>query len=149
MWRNYVNAFHRGFDMIGSYPLTSKTGRTTGLLYMVQPAVSSNFTPRSGKAMQFTCATACLRGAQANTVSALRNKKYLLLFCIIWHTVSRQVQQRHFCSRICSKNTYWWTRTYLTLHFSSTPHSALSSCSPFPFSFSSHPTPVLGSSVME
>lgn len=49
MWRNYVNACRRGFDMIGSYPLTSETGRTTGLLYTVQPAVSSNFTPWSGK----------------------------------------------------------------------------------------------------
>lgn len=49
MWRNYVNAFRRGFDMIGSYPLTSKTGRTTGLLYTVQLAASSNFTPWSGK----------------------------------------------------------------------------------------------------
>lgn len=50
MWRNYVNVFCLAFDLIGSYPLNSETGGTTGSLYRVQPAVSGNFlTPRSGE----------------------------------------------------------------------------------------------------
>lgn len=41
----------------------------------------------------------------------------------------------HFCSCICSKDTSLWTGTYQTLHFYYTPHSVLSSRSPFAFSF--------------
>lgn len=93
MWRNYVNVFCLAFDLIGSYPLNSETGGTTGLLYRVQPAVSGDFflfsffflLPVEEEAMQFTCAAAPLMAAQAGVSFAVSFMKCDICY---FHTLS-------------------------------------------------------------
>lgn len=86
MWRNYVNVFCLAFDLIGSYPLNSETGGTTGLLYRLQPAVSSNFLlPGVEEVMQFTCAAAPLMAAQAGVAFAVSFMKCDVCY---FHTLS-------------------------------------------------------------
>lgn len=101
VWCTYVNVFCLALIWLTAIPQTLKQGESRGLLYRVQWAGRSNFTPRSWKAMQFTCSTALLIvSSVANGIIAV---SFLRSNICYFHTLSDISDMcKVVCSYICT-----------------------------------------------
>lgn len=146
-------------------PQTLKQWKSRWLLYRVQWAGRSNFTPRSRKAMQFTCPTMLLIACSvANGISAVGflTSKICCFSQLLSHTIWRSghlhgcVLHIHICSEhMCTltRLQYFFIILYFICFIPTAPNlrNTLFLLPPLPFHFPnvfSFP-PVLGNSIME